>query len=448
MKKPRFLVWLIVIVTLFSIILEIPSNTNIAFRTPRLPFINKSIVINQTLAKFLGRDTSFKKGLDLEGGVEIVFRANMKDVAPQDRTSALTSAKAVIERRVNFFGVGEPLIQTATKGDDYRIIVEIPGFSNADEAINLVGTTAQLSFWQSGASSSAQTPSQLLPLGTIQTLGPDPVKTSLTGKDLHDAAVIYDPQTGQPEVQLQFTDEGSQKFGQITSANIGKRVAIVLDNVVIEAPTVKNAIVSGPAVISGGFTTDSAKQLAIQLKGGALPVPLTILEQHRIAATLGNQSVAKSIFAGLLGFLIIVIFMSVLYGRLGMIASLALIIYTLIVLGLFKLIPVTLTLAGIAGFILSIGMAVDANILIFERMREEKRAGRPKDLVLQLGFSRAWTSIRDSNISSLITGFILLYYGTGPVKGFAVTFIIGVLVSLFSAVVVTKTLLQLFRKFI
>lgn len=449
MKKPRRLFWFIIFVTLFSLFFEIPPDYHINLKTPVIPFLNKGILVNNSFANLIGRDTSFRKGLDLSGGVEITFKADMKDVPPQDRTDALNGAKAVIERRINFFGVSEPQIQTATKGEDYRIIVEIPGLSNTDSAVNLIGTTAQLSFWESGSSKSAELlPPSMLPLGSIQSLGRYPKKTDLSGKDLADAQVTFDPQTGEPQVQLQFTSNGSKKFADITSRNVGQRLAIILDNVVIEAPTVKTAITSGPAVISGGFTTEIAKQLAIQLKGGALPIPLTILEQHRIAATLGTQSVAKSIFAGILGFIIIVIFMCVLYGRLGIIASIALIIYVLIVLAIFRLIPVTLTLAGIAGFILSVGMAVDANILIFERMREEKRAGRSKELVTTLGFSRAWTSIRDSNISTLITSFILFQYGTGIVKGFALTLAIGVLVSLFSSVVVTRTFLRKLQNFI
>src|SRR5581483_2124398 len=350
MKSSRFLLWVIIIFTLFSVFLELPTDKKITLHTPKLSFINRTITIDKTLGEIIGRDTSFRKGLDLEGGVGITFRADMKDVAPQDRDSALMAAKAVIERRINFFGVKEPLIQTATGNNDYRIIVEIPGLSDVDSAIGLIGKTAQLEFWESGASTSAALNNQTdAPLFAAQFLGNNPKKTNLSGKDLQDASVTFDPQTGDPQVQLQFTPDGTQKFADITSRNIGKRIAIVLDNIVIEAPTVKTEITGGPAVITGGFTTDTANQLAIQLKGGALPVPLSILEQHRIGATLGNESIQKSIFAGALGFLIIVIFMIVLYGRLGMIASAALVLYTLFVLALFRLIPVTLTLAGIAG---------------------------------------------------------------------------------------------------
>ncbi|MBI4097138.1 MAG: protein translocase subunit SecD, partial [Candidatus Levybacteria bacterium] len=230
---------------------------------------------------------------------------------------------------------------------------------------------------------------------------------------------------------------------QITTRNVGKRIGFVLDNVLVDAPVVREAITGGSTVISGGFTTERAKQLQIQLNAGALPISLSVLEQHAIGATLGQSSLEKSLIAGILGFLVIVFFMISLYGRLGVIASLALIVYTLITLALFKLIPVTLTLAGIAGFILSIGIAVDANILIFERMREELRRGMSRETAIEIGFSRAWTSIRDSNIASLITSVVLYYFGTGVVRGFALTLALGILVSMFSAITVTRTLLRM-----
>ncbi|HYM65007.1 MAG TPA: protein translocase subunit SecD, partial [Candidatus Sulfotelmatobacter sp.] len=240
-------------------------------------------------------------------------------------------------------------------------------------------------------------------------------------------------------------------FAEITQRLIGKRLAIILDNQLIEAPSVNQAILTGDAVITGGFTIDTANQLSTQLNAGALPVPLSVLSSSVIEPTLGASSLGKSLFAGILGFIIIVVFMSFLYGRLGMIASVALTLYTLFVLGIFKLSSITpygitLTLSGIAGFILSIGMAVDANILIFERMKEELRAGKPVVTAIELGFSRAWTSIRDSNISTLITSFVLYEFGTGIVKGFALVLAIGVLVSMFSAVVVTRTFLRLIYK--
>ena len=428
-KSPRLLLWFIIILTITAIIINLPAIGPLSFTKP----------------------LTFKQGLDLAGGTSLTFKADMKDISSDQKDKALDSVKTVIERRINFFGVSEPIVQTAISRNDYRVIVELPGV-NTDQAKNIIGTTAQLSFWEQRATPSADfrliaSPSAY-PLGVIEILGPNAKKTNLSGRDLADTSVSFDPNTGKPQVQLKFTSEGAKKFADITQRNVNKIVAIVLDNEVIEAPRVNQAILAGDAVISGAFTNESANALSTSLNAGALPVPLIPLQQHGVDATLGSQSLLKSLFAGGLGIVIIIIFMTVLYGRLGIIASLALILYTLFVLSIFKVSSITpygitLTLSGIAGFILSIGMAVDANILIFERMKEEKRLGRSWHDALELGFSRAWTSIRDSNISSLITSFVLYQYGTGVVKGFALTLAIGVVVSMFSAIIVTRTLLRL-----
>ncbi len=404
------------------------------------------------------RNLDFKRGLDLEGGTSVTLKADMKSIPESQRENALDSAKNVIERRVNYFGVSEPIVQTAKVNQDYRIIVEIPGVSDVNEAVKLVGQTAKLTFWEEGPSTSSGsatlTPQETvqiaiekgLPIGIVQMLGPTAGQTTLTGGDLKQAAVVFDPNSGKPQVELTFTPEGSKKFADITKRNVGKILAIALDEQLIQAPRVNEAIFGGSAVITGDFSTDEAKLLQVQLNAGALPVSLSVLEQHAIGATLGQQSLQKSLAAGLLGFFVIVLFMIFLYGRLGVIASLALIVYALIVLSLFRIIPVTLTLAGIAGFILSIGIAVDANILIFERMKEEMRLGKSRAMAIDIGFSRAWLSIRDSNIASLITSAILYYFGTGIVKGFAFTLALGVLVSMFSAIFVTRTFLKVFYK--
>jgi len=458
MKNPRILFWVIIFLTVFAILIDLPKQINISFDSPNIPLVNKKISIHKTfygvdpgiLLKPLGiqRDFSFKQGLDLAGGTSITLRADMNDIPASQKNSALESAKTVIERRINLFGVSESIIQTATVNGDSRIIVELPGVSDVNKAIALIGTTAQLSFWEEGATGSAKlaTSSAFLPLGMTQILGANPKKTDLTGKDLQQTSVGFDKNTGKPEVQLVFTGDGAQKFADITKRNTGKVVAIALDNQVVEAPRVNEPILNGNAVITGSFTTETAKALSIQLNAGALPVPLEILEQKTIGATLGLSSLQKSLFAGILGFIIIVIFMIVLYGNLGILASIALFLYALFILAIFKLIPVTLTLAGIAGFILSIGMAVDANILIFERMKEEFRRGKSQNIAVELGFSRAWTSIRDSNMASLITSGILYKFGTGQVRGFALTLAIGVLVSMFSAIIVTRTFLRMTNK--
>jgi preprotein translocase subunit SecD len=402
----------------------------------------------------------FRKGLDLEGGTSVTLRADMKGIAESDRENAMESAKAVIERRINLFGVSEPVVQTSKANKDYRVIVEIPGVTDVNQAVQLVGKTAKMTFWEEdpsaakasdkSASDSGQvniaSPSAGVPLGVEQILGKNPRKTNLSGGDLKQASVGFDSKSGQPEVQLVFTPEGSKKFADITKRNVGKIVAIALDQQIIEAPRVNEPIYGGNAVITGNFTTEQAKSLQIQLNAGALPISLSVLEQRAVGATLGQESLHKSLIAGALGFFVIILFMIVLYGRLGVIASFALLVYTLIVLTLFRLIPVTLTLSGIAGFILSIGIAVDANILIFERMKEELRKGRSHESTIELGFSRAWPAIRDSNVSSLITSAVLFYFGTGIIRGFAFTLALGILVSMFSAIMVTRTFLQVFYK--
>ena len=389
----------------------------------------------------------FRQGLDLKGGVNVTFKANTESLVSADHDKALESAREVIERRVNLFGVSEPIVQTSRVGDERRIIVELPGVTDVSSAISLIGTTAKLSFWEQAATISAE---PIASPSALQTLIPElsnPAPTSLTGEDLKSSSVVFDPNTGQPQVQLKFTDAGAKKFADITKRNVGKPVAIVLDDLVISAPTVNEAILSGDAVITGSFTSEEAKALSTQLNAGALPISLSVLEQHVIGPTLGAVSLQKSLFAGAVGFITIVIFMIALYGRLGVIASVALFIYTVFVLSIFKLSSltpygVTLTLAGIAGFILSIGMAVDANILIFERTKEELRSGKGRDQAVEVGFRRAWTSIRDSNVSTIITSLILIYFGTGIVRGFAIVLIIGVLISMFSAITVTKNFIK------
>lgn len=448
-KHPQLLLLFIAILTVLAIIIDMANNTPIGFDTKlfgkKISFHKtfSSTPFNNIFGSNFQHDFAFKKGLDLSGGTSVTLRADMKGIGKDKRQDALDSAKNVIERRTNLFGVSEPVIQTSSANGDYRIIVDLPGI-DVNQAVNLIGTTAQLTFWEEGASGSAQqaTPSAL-PMG-MQGLYTNPHKTNLAGSDLQNVSVTFDQQTGQPQIQLQFTSEGGQKFGDITKRNVGKRVAMVLDNTVIEAPTVQEPILTGTAVINGQFTADQAKAISVQLRAGALPVPLSVLEQHEIGATLGNEYLQKILFAGIIGFLIIVIFMIGLYRSLGIIASIALILYTLFVMAIFKTIPITMTLAGIAGFVLSIGMAVDANILIFERMKEELRLGRTTSAAIELGFSRAWTSIRDSNISTLITSFVLYEFGNGIVRGFAITLAIGVLVSMFSAIVVTRTFIRNF----
>lgn len=436
-RNPRLLMWVLIFISLGFIFINLPP---FSFSIPNFKATVPGQKIKSQVISYPGFSSiQFHKGLDLQGGTSITLRANMENVPAEKKQDALNLAKTILENRVNLYGVSEPIIQTSVVNGDYRIVVELPGVTSR-QAKDLVGTTAQLSFWEQATSSAIQVPSGV----PITALGNLFKPTNLTGKDLQSSSVTFDQNTGAPQVQLNFTSLGAEKFAQITTRDVGKILAIVLDNQVVEAPRVNQAIVSGNAVITGNFTTNQAKNLSIELQAGVLPVSLSVLATDTVGATLGQDALIKSIFAGVLGFIIVIVFMVVLYGRLGIIASSALLLYTLIVLSLFKLIPVTLTLAGIAGFILSVGMAVDANILIFERMKEELRLGKPLSIAIELGFSRAWSSIRDSNISTLITSGVLFQFGTGIVRGFALTLAIGVIISMFSAVVVTRTLVRIF----
>jgi len=436
--KPRLVLWLIVLLTVGTVIIDLPKIP-IKFSLGPLRF--DKILVHPS---FPQRDLEPKLGLDLKGGAHLVLQADMSEIASENRADALESAKNIVENRVNLFGVSEPVVQTSKVGSDWRIIVELPGVTNVDEAVKLIGETAKLEFWEGKATSSAQL--------STKTASPSSFldqwqKTNLSGKDLKIAKPGFSPQTGQPEVEIEFTPDGAKKFEEITKRNVGKPVLIMLDNQVISDPKVNEVIAGGKASISGKFTTDETKNLAIQLNAGALPVPIKVIQQENIGPTLGSTSIQKSFIAGAIGLGIVATFMVFSYGILGILADLALLIYTFLVFAIFKAAPITLTLAGIAGFILSIGMAVDANILIFERMKEEIRWGEEKKKALELGFSRAWSSIRDSNISSLITCGILYWFGSGIVRGFAVTLAIGILVSMFSAITITRTFLRLiYRK--
>ncbi len=396
---------------------------------------------------FNGKSFATHFGLDLSGGTHVTLQADMKDIAQQDRQNALDSAKQVIERRVNFFGVSEPIVQSARSGDAYRIIVELPGVTNVDQAVATIGQTARLEFRElADTQATTATASAVISLASTKSV-------SITGKDLKRAALSFSSQTGASEVALEFTADGGKKFADVTRRLIGKPLAIFLDDTPLSAPMVNSEVPNGSAVISGNFTAQTAKMLALQLNAGALPVPVSIIEKQTIGATLGQESVVKSVRAGTIGLIIVALFMIAKYGRLGVLADMALVLYGLISFALVRLIPITLTLPGIAGFILSIGMAVDSNILIFERYKEEKRRGKPWKIAMELGFSKAWDSIRDANFTTIITCIILFNPGnwnllpsSGLVRGFALTLFIGVLTSLFTGIVVTRTLIRVLYK--
>ncbi|MFQ6058302.1 MAG: protein translocase subunit SecD [Anaerolineae bacterium] len=461
------------------------------------------------------REIKIQQGLDLQGGLQVVLQAAMPEGQTVDSDS-MQAAEVIIRNRVDSLGVAEPLVQRA--GGD-KIVVELPGISNPEQAIRTFGQTGLLEFIDAGftplfpgqkvkttypvlkselaptpeataaitptttvTATAAFTPTEtatlapsptatVVPTATVTTTAaisptataPTPTatvtptekvyETVITGRHLRTAVVGFDRTTGKPVVNFALKPEGAKLFYDYTSTHIGQYLAIALDKEIISSPVVRDAI-RDQGTISGDFTLQEARSLVIQLKYGALPVPLKVVENRTVGPTLGQDSVQRSITAGIIGFAIVLFVMLSYYRLPGFLADLALCLYVLMNFALFKLIPVTLTLPGIAGFILSVGMAVDANILIFERMKEELRWGRSLAMAIDAGFDRAWTSIRDSNISTLITCVILFLFGSGVrvlgieltgapiVKGFAVTLFIGVVTSMFTAITVTRTFLR------
>lgn len=423
-KRRLYLTFLaILLLAAGAVYLDIPQGSKINL---------KPIKINYN------QQFKLKLGLDLQGGTHLVYEGEMKDIAPDARGDAMNSAREVIERRVNGFGVSEPLVQVSGEN---RIIVELPGIKDIDEAIKLIGQTPFLEFREENPNPAQVTPDAngQVNLSAEQAFS----ATGLSGKQFKRASLEFDQRTGVPQIALQFDAEGTKLFAEITTRNVNRRIAIFLDGQILSAPTVNTPITDGQAVITGQFTVSEAKDLVIRLNAGALPVPIHLVQQQNVGATLGLQSVKKSVAAGLIGFVIVALFMIIYYRLPGFLAVLALSIYTFLSLGIFKLFGVTLTLAGIAGFILSIGMAVDANILIFERLKEELRKGKTLALAVEDGFNRAWLSVRDSNFSSLITTFILAYFGSSIIRGFAITLALGIIVSMFTAITVTRTFLRM-----
>lgn len=387
----------------------------------------------------------FKLGLDLSGGTHLVYQADTSKIPASDVVGAMESLKMVIESRINAFGVAEPIIQTekGTVGgvQIQKLIVELPGVTDVNKAVDLIGKTPVLEFKTEKAVSPAAAAANAN-ASTTDAYAVEYETSPLTGRFLESARVEFDPNTRQPLVSLVFNEEGKKLFGQLTTANIGKTIAIFLDGRAISTPVVQTAITDGKAVISGRFTPTEARDLARDLKYGALPVPIELIGTQSIGASLGVDALHASVAAGIWGLIIISIFLLFWYRLPGILAIISLGLYTVITLTLFKLFGIVLTSAGLAGFIISIGMAVDGNILIFERMKEELARGLSVEDAIKEGFARAWLSIRDSNTSSIITGLILFFTATSPlIKGFALVFILGVVVSMFTAITVSRTLL-------
>ncbi|NOT04726.1 MAG: protein translocase subunit SecD [Anaerolineales bacterium] len=426
--------WLILIVILVAFSLWIDLSKNIAIINP---FNDKPIV---------ERNVDVKLGLDLRGGLQALLEADV----PADTvitTEELTNAKNILQNRANALGVSEITMQTA---GDRRIVAEFPGVTNPEEVVATLKQTALLEFVDMGSTpapvgSLIQTDFGVEnPAATTDT-GETIYHTVITGAGLETASVTRS-QAGAYEISFILKPDSTNIFAEYTTANRGKFLAIVLDKQVVSAPTINDPITDGQGVITGNFTQEEAQTLAVQLRSGALPIPIKVVESRTIGATLGEESIRKSVLAGLIGLSVVILFMAFNYQLPGLIADMALICYALFSLMLFKLIPVTLTLPGIAGFILSVGMAVDANVLIFERLKEELRAGRNIRQAIDLAWSRAWPSIRDSNTSTLITCVILFLFGNtfgaSMVKGFSVTLALGVGISLFTAIIVTRTFLH------
>lgn len=380
-------------------------------------------------------------GLDIRGGTQVTLEANMSDVPLERRAEALTSTVEVIRRRVDLFGVAETSIRTAQFQDQYRVIVELPGIDQPEAALQLIGQTAQLQFRELPADKKA----------TDSALVADFQPTELTGEQLERATAGFKPNTNSPEVYIEFDSDGARMFGEITERNVGSPVGIFLDEIPVSYPIVNEPIFGGNAAISGSFTLEEAKTLAAQLNAGALPVPITVIEQNTIGPTLGQESLSRSVQAGLVGLLIVALFMIVIYRWFGFIAVIGLIAYAILTVAAYKFIPVTLTLPGITGLLLSVGMAVDANILTFERIKEELRAGKAWKDALHLGFGRSWDSIKDANLATLSICFILfnpLEWGflhtSGPIRGFALTLALGIVISLLTGVFFSRLLMKLF----
>lgn len=478
--------WVLAVIFIFAIAVGLASGGHVynVFAKTLAQKTNDIVVLPVI------KELPYSLGLDLQGGAHLVYSADVSTIATADRADAMESVRDVIERRVNAFGVSEPLVQVNKSATgEYRIIAELAGIKDIKEAIKTIGDTPILEFKEEGTSTPAMTvdASGTAVLDTTAAANINWKNTELTGKYLKRSSVQFNPNDGTPEVSLEFNDAGAKLFEEITARNIGRPVAIFLDGYAISTPNVNEKITGGKASISGRFNIDEAKLLVKRLNSGALPVPITLISQKTVEASLGSKSIDNSMVAGLVGLLLVSIFMILYYRLPGLLSVLSLLVYGLTVLAIFKALPVwlalgliiimvglvfytfselkifngtlaflfaviglllffyalkpiTLSLSGVAGFILSIGIAVDANILIFSRTREELRAGKSVRQAVEDGFKRAWPSIRDGNISIIITCLILMFFGTSTVQGFGTTLFIGTAVSLFSAIVITHTL--------
>lgn len=440
MKLPRRLLIILVLVLVAGFV-ALPSQVGLKDKV----FIRPPINLQWGNFSFQ-RDLELKLGLDLAGGSHLVLEADMAGIDQADQDAALEAARQSIERRINLFGVAESSVGTAKVGSSRRVIVELPGIKDTQAAIALVGVTARLDFRQLQEPTEAAGSAFLITLENTQSTG-------FTGADFAKARPDFDSTTGKPIISFQTKPAAAAKFSEITTRLVGRQLAIFLDDVAISAPVVQVPITTGQGQITGDFTLEQVRELSALLNAGALPVPVGLIEQRTVEASLGAASIRASTAAGVVGLAAVVLFMISYYGRLGIIASTALFVYGVATVAIYKLLPVVLTLPGVAGFILSVGMAVDSNILIFERMKEEMRAGRPWQDGMESAFGRAWDSIRDANVATLLTAFVLFnplnfdfLHTSGPVRGFALTLALGIAVSLFTGIFVTRTLMRVFAR--
>lgn len=432
--------WTIIAASFICLIINLPSQITVGPKTFYRPDFNFK------LGPFdFKPNLDLKLGLDLSGGASLVYLVDVASARPDTLPTALESLKSNIERRVNLFGVSEANVQISRENNQSRLKVELPGVENVNQAIELIGQTAQLSF-----KGLVDVPPEATPTAKVEDYFKD---VGLNGSHLLSAKAVVSPNTGKPEVALEFNAEGTKLFAQATKDFLNQRLLIFLDDYVVTDPVVQTVITDGQAVINGSFDLASAKTLAAQLNAGALPLPITLIQQTQIGATLGKDTIAKGVAAGLIGLGLVALFMIGNYGRLGLISVFGLVIYGLITLTLYRLIPVTLTFPGIVGFILSVGMAVDSNILIFARMKEELFDGKPWNQAMEQGFGRAWDSIKDANTCTVITGLILFnplnwpFLNTsGMVRGFAVTLLLGIFIGIFTGVFVTRNLLRVLAR--
>jgi len=450
-----------------SIIILIFAVAAAGFINPE--FVNEKIEdFNENTAFNINRrvkEIDFELGLDLQGGAHLLYQADLSDVDEREHSDRMNALRDLIERRVDQFGIGEPVVQV--RGE--RLAVELPGVRDQDEAIQEIGETPFLEFKIERSDEDLQkidekrrevseflgkeideiTEEEKEDLeGEIEdwefAFMDEFEETGLTGRYLQGAEVSFNQLTGEPMVSLRFDNEGSEILQQLTAENVGKAIATYLDQEVIQIATIQEEIPGGEAQISGNLSTEEARELRDNLKIGALPVPIELISQRSVGPELGARSLEDSVRAGIIGFLAVIVFMCLYYKFLGLLAAASLLIYVAFVLSAFKILGVTLTLSGIAGFILSIGMAIDANILIFSRMREELDEGKSFEKSVEEGFRRAWPSIRDGNLTTILVAFILFSVSTSFVQGFATVLIIGISISLFTAMIVTRSFIQVF----